>query len=937
MKTGKSKVSSADQALIDQLGSIHEDTFTDMFLRPLFCAMGYDRVEFYGGSLERGKDLIASRKIPPKSEDYSIFIQSKRTKGLSGTKGAQRFSTLLHQLRQCATQGLDRGDGVKIRPNEIYLASPDIVPQRLRDELAGQLAGISPAISICDGVEIIRWIRQYAPELLRSLNSLQDKLTSIETIDEKNAELINALSSQRAPDLTQLYRDLSFFVGSVDSNTLLHLDIRIDNKPVHIEPAKWASARQNISHIVEQYKIDFINGTLDEIESAFEDKLSLFESTENRANIKLAAEIRAKADDGMTRIESSLRDIESKELIRIESKAKAGKIESKSDELLAEVAAVREILKSNPNKFTKEKSTQNGIKNSSLLAITSEIYSIFEMQHQIRRIEQRIVSPPKYLATLNGRQISDYIEKKKNSYFRLAKKICDDDVTPDMIRNFLSETEETLGFLSIIKSKEFDFNKSFIFERKKITEDRVSISPHEVFDSRKNIAVYGGAGVGKTTTLKAYVFKALKSGRKDIIYVPLNKIVEGIFPILAEIGRQSSGEVQNKNTNTEKREQEKERAEKEKQFAVTLLAKIVLLSKGLDLSPNFVREAEKFLKSGVTLVLDGLDEIFDTLKEILPAISTFAGNNTNCQLIVSSRDCVSYLSNIQFLGITLLPFTKEQLIYFVNGWVTSDQKRISIIESIENGGLYDVIKTPLLATIACSLAEKGIKVVSNERDIYYERIRLLTGAYDESKGIKRQKQSSDLLMLVARKIAFEMHKSRCRSMQWEGILESARSCLSRKMDDELIEKAILELIDPCNVLVRDQSTNEIGFGHFRFQEHLVSEEFASNRDIQVGLYSGSDWWRGAICLYARQVDAEYLFKEVYEIQGRIGQSIQTFTAIISESAPEDRARLSDALSLYMKSDSFDNSVLDDPNLYLDTFDRDDLISELGLDLDRDNE
>ncbi|BBI48766.1 hypothetical protein HORIV_11870 [Vreelandella olivaria] len=52
-------------------------------------------------------------------------------------------------------------------------------------------------------------------------------------------------------------------------------------------------------------------------------------------------------------------------------------------------------------------------------------------------------------------------------------------------------------------------------------------------------------------------------------------------------------------------------------------------------------------------------------------------------MIVSSRDCVSYLKDISFLGITLLPFTKPQLIKFINGWFDDSAQANKLISAIE--------------------------------------------------------------------------------------------------------------------------------------------------------------------------------------------------------------------------------------------------------------
>jgi hypothetical protein len=87
-----------NQQYIRALCSLHEDKFTRDILKPLFESMGYERVDFNGGPYERGRDLIAQRRIPPNKEMYVVYVQSKRVGSIQNTTTAAKLSQLIHQL-----------------------------------------------------------------------------------------------------------------------------------------------------------------------------------------------------------------------------------------------------------------------------------------------------------------------------------------------------------------------------------------------------------------------------------------------------------------------------------------------------------------------------------------------------------------------------------------------------------------------------------------------------------------------------------------------------------------------------------------------------------------------------------------------------------------------------------------------------------------------
>ena len=237
--------------------------------------------------------------------------------------------------------------------------------------------------------------------------------------------------------------------------------------------------------------------------------------------------------------------------------------------------------------------------------------------------------------------------------------------------------------------------------------------------------------------------------------------------------------------------------------------------------------------------------------------------------------------------------------------MTDKRKAINLIKAIETQALYECMKTPLLATIVCSLVSQGVKVPETESEVYSERLNLLTGDYDGFKKIGRQVNPRDRLQTCARKIALSMHNTGVRN--WG--IETIKACLSEQLGSiyskELLDSFLSELIDPCNVLVIDPWSKKYSFGHFRFQEHLVAQEIAQNREIDLVRVVTNDWWRGAISLYAQQNEMNSIFDKVYETYGNISSASETLLAAINSAPNAQRSGMQDLYERYKDMDHYD--------------------------------
>lgn len=873
---------------IQALCALHEDDFTKNILKPLFESMGYERVDFNGGAYERGKDLIAQRRIPPRKEMHVVYVQSKKIGDIQNTAAGAKLSQLLHQLRQCCSTGIVDSDGHTIFPNEVYLACPEQMTNRLKEEINSQLFNLSPKIFPYDAPLIISDIKEYKPDLLELLTNIQDKL-KFSNLESSDKELLSALKSQNKTCINDFYSDLSFFVGSFDSNLLLHLKIELNRNNLDVPEEKWESFKQELKNLSAIHEFNLINEDIRLVEEKFITHKKEFESEKNKVYNEKYKELNAKIDDLLINIENRIKALD----LNFNPHANP-LIKRLSNEEVSEKLDILASLKSSSL-------NKNIVKNKkdSFYADANIIISLLieknKFESELIDVKSKIVEKPFYKITIDSKGLKEKINSYKERYFNDIALINKKEIVFAKLKKFLFETQKTLSLISKLKSNDFLLSQIISFSHAENFQDRVSISPHDIFSTNHNIAVYGGAGVGKTTTLKAYADMMLEDKHTNLIYIPLNRLVDEFKKIM-------------NNTIIEKT------------FKKDLLIKIILVSKSMSLSNEYIEDARISLSGKFTIILDGLDEVYSTIPDIISAISEFKENNPNSQFIVSSRDCVSYLSEIDFLGITLLPFTKEQLNKFIRGWLKDKNKAEKLISSIENRELFEHIKTPLLATITCSLVEKGINAPSTENEIYSERLRLLTGEYDLHKNIERQKQKGELLRKCAFKIAFYMHTKGVRSLEKTEILNTLINVLSENYSKKLLYNCLEELINPCNVLIIDPLTSKYSFGHFRFQEHMASEELKLDRNIDLSELVIHDWWRGALCLYAQDNDISHLIEDSYKRYGNIARAEITLESMINNSPKQKINSLKILLDEYIKSDKLDSLFLDN---YTDRYEYED--------------
>jgi len=870
---------------LEILQEMKEDDFSRNIIIPLFKAMGCGRVDFHGGPYENGKDVIAQQDTAFESHLY--VVQSKKIGDGKATSDKEVLGTLLFQLIQCYYNEIPLINGEKKRPNSVFLATPYKIGSRLLAEIHGFLNNPDKPLKLLDGPKLVQQIKKYKPELFESLLNIDKRILIQDRSQLVNLELMTALSQHHSVHEVHYYNDLAFFMGAIDSNILIKSEFEIKPEMMCSSKEDWDVFKTKyLKRLETNLGINPLTQSVEEIEGEFNRLMEMHLSSENKNILDKISSHSAE----ITLLINTLENIKSDITIYYNSDG----VQKNNDlkviiedwfNLAHKSENIEDILKTNDNTAQLTSLTkQKGITTifSGLFRNYTSTLSMLTEEYEIINIARAAyIRAPTVDYYFDSTSIQTWLHINQEKYISSIEVInSGENINKDNLRAFLKKTKNTLAVLEILKELSESLGMTIIVKQNaKHLKDGISITPFTLFDTDFDIAVYGGAGAGKTTTLQMYAKKLLDERKNIVIYLPLNRLIN----------------KKSINVNITRPED----------IGYKQILALVLISKDMDDTNENIENLDTTLRTAslLKLIIDGLDEAYNKTPHIIKSINSFKERYPNIQLIISSRDCVSYLSEINFLGVTLLPFTTYQLENFIRAWFQErNEVAESLIEDISKNSLKEIVKTPLLATLLCILKDKGIDTPSTEMEIFTRRLHLLCGEYDNYKIIKRTKLDSHILEMAARKIGFHLHNKNKRNESKKNIISYLIHDSTFNYNDETSNLVVEELINPCNILYYDALTDNFSLGHLRFQEHLAALEHNDNRSREITPLMNKDWWRGPLCLYAQAREISSLIEEYCKDFGEVSPAVNILKEMINHRPVSERGHLRKLLLQYEKTD-----------------------------------
>lgn len=879
--------------LLKKLQNMREDDFSKEIIVPLLKKMGFHFADFYGGPFEHGKDIIAY-----KSDDFSgieiTVCQSKKFKGNLSSNRSQ-FNEIITQLRLCIEKPVACHDGIRRKPSKVLFITPFSIASRSVEEHFETFSLNN--IKIVDGSSLLTLFEKYWPEAFETFEDTATKATKTDANELINIELSRALSINDEIDYQEYYSDLNFFVGNIDSRQVFSSRLSITApSTLSYNEEEWLQLRSVHTQLLKQIGTGILANTIEEIEEDYQENLNLFSCKENQERLMELKALRDKIDSNKISIrilmKALLVDINT-HTIRNLSKNNDNQTESED---LKKISSAIAILLETPvdiegtasisSTIRKIKTTpffDSAIENTLGLidSIANDLLSAFEEEDSLSKTVHPL---PRFHAKISLDPLKEIINSKITESAKSIETLNTGGLNTSETRTLLEKINSLLRSVDLLLRSD---NQSLL--KTELIKDcefnsTLDISAHSLFDSGCNITVYGEAGAGKSTTLHVYANKLISNKKDDelILFLPINRITSKINNLTEE----EKFFVTNTESNFEK------------------LLNGYLVYKGLPANKEF-RDAIidiALSKRKVVFIIDALDEAANHASWIIPALSELPTKVRNAQVITSSRSTVQKVKEIQFLGVTLLPFNENQLQRFIFGYLKDNEGKESLWNDIKNNKLFEIAKNPLLATIICTLHKNGIEVPRNEPEVYKRKIELLCGLYDNYKGIKRTKNDLTLLRDASRTIAYGMHIATSR----EAIISEIKSHLERglggKVKPEKLEEIIHDLHENCNILHYIPESKTYTFGHLRFQEYLASEMLSTKSSIDIASLAANPWWAGALYLYSFGNDLDDLFDRIYERHGNFRHHKKILEVMISAQPANKRLGLKKLLNRHDRLD-----------------------------------
>lgn len=857
-------------SLARALQELSERDLTDRVVIPLFRTM-YEAVDDYGGPGEHGIDLIC-RGTNELLKPTVAVVQIKRSRPSARAADTRSFAGLLTQLCQAAEYEVESIDGHKCLPATVYFVTPFPINTRaLQTRFSAVPSLRQRRIEIVDGQLLETLLRRKLPAIVTDLcgppSVVHPQLYPLLS----NDILLQALETDTRTHVRDFFTDIDFIVGRMSAHLLVTGRFRPMELERHCDATEWANL-EFVANQLAQEGGDSIVVSDGKAEIRFKQQLANWRSSSEALskNASQLSAVRGELDQLREELEGFLGNVEVVHDLELEKEFET---------LLTKLSnlAQRKVGASRDGEAAvtvKELRTRLGplgavgSLKSATRAFRDVVRDYIRVVAQALRLERKRgtfseCEEPSYRVTINGPVLAQRLMVDREWLIRRIDQF--NIATPQVkeLRGFLQRCQEILVLWErVFRSRSLvrALGLRIEDERYDHARYRLSISVERVFDTGLNLLVLGEAGAGKTTSLQKYASDRIARASDDelVVFAPLGHVAR-----LGELQEEQLSDV-----------------EPAKRVLEGLVRYLVSLD--CDIS---VAQLESVLASGkVVLLLDALDEGMAAAPWIVEGIRELEGRYPRTQMITSCRSSTKYVQELNMISLTLMPFSDEQRGTFIQKWFAG--RSTGIVRRIrehlkKHPEVAQVVKSPLLATILCVLADRKAPLPETRVALYDQRLRLLLGYYDVAKRIDRLKTRLTDRELVARKLAFGLQMKGVGVVDLESLIDLGARGVGSKLDRETVRMVIQELIDPCNVILPMRGRDMYGFGHLVYQEHLVAIELQSNRNIEIGPLMNHTWWRGALVLFAAMTDdIEWLMIAVFA-EGTIRDTKGTIREMIA--------------------------------------------------------
>lgn len=248
------------------------------------------------------------------------------------------------------------------------------------------------------------------------------------------------------------------------------------------------------------------------------------------------------------------------------------------------------------------------------------------------------------------------------------------------------------------------------------------------------------------------------------------------------------------------------------------------------------------------VLLDGLDEVSEegskrnqTIKEVV-ALST---KYRKCQFCLTCRTAATDYSFEHFTYLEVADFNEQQQQHFLKQWYgeNSDQfqRFLSGWQDVNNAGIRELGKTPLLLTLMCLAFDETLQFPTRQVDVYREAIDALLRKWDASRLIGRDTfyknlsfiRREHLLEYIASHFYFNSKTVFFKQDIEKYILDFLSGLPDKEKSEESDAGLVLRQIEAQHGLIVERAKNIYSFSHLTLQEYFTASYLVKAHDDKL--------------------------------------------------------------------------------------------------------
>ncbi len=261
------------EKIMTAIQKMPENKVTLSIIIPLLKHIGYKRVEFFGGVNEEGKDIVFWEES--KIGDQKLCVaQVKHFKLTNKAAGNKSFQTIINQLVMCFEKRLVNTEKQAYYPKEVFLISTypiDIKTIKTRFSENPNLPARN--IEIIDGIKFAKLLIESEQPIVKEILGANINFTKYFSHSINNKILLKALGSSESIPIKRIYTDIDFSLGRNTTELFFSSDFNADKNEITAEQKEWYILKDALLASKDQFELDYINLSVNEIETNYNEKI----------------------------------------------------------------------------------------------------------------------------------------------------------------------------------------------------------------------------------------------------------------------------------------------------------------------------------------------------------------------------------------------------------------------------------------------------------------------------------------------------------------------------------------------------------------------------------------------------------------------------------------------------------------------------------------